>query len=156
VTETISLTVNGEARHVVTEPDTTLLEVLRERLGLKGTRFGCGTGSCGACLVLLDGAPTPSCELPVASAARRDVTTVEGLGRDGRPHPLQTALLAEQAVQCGYCVSGILIGGAALLASNPHPDATAVAAALDRNLCRCGAQRRIIRAVLRAAEESTS
>jgi nicotinate dehydrogenase subunit A len=155
VIPTLRLTVNGEPRDVVTDPDATLLDVLRDRLGLAGTRFGCGAGSCGACLVLVDGRPTPSCELPVSSVAGRSVTTVEGLGRDGRPHPLQTAFLAEQAAQCGYCVPGILIGAAALLAADPRPDERAVAAALDRNLCRCGAHRRIIRAVLRAAEESS-
>jgi nicotinate dehydrogenase subunit A len=150
--QTFDLTVNGQRRQLTTEPDTTLLHVLRNDLGLKGTRFGCGMGLCGACFVLLDGRPAPSCDIPMWSAAGKEVTTVEGLADGDKLHPLQEAFLAEQAAQCGYCISGILVSAAALLAENPHPDEREVAAALDRNLCRCGAQGRIIRAVLRAAE----
>ncbi|MFS8480025.1 MAG: (2Fe-2S)-binding protein [Micromonosporaceae bacterium] len=149
---TFDLTVNGQRRQLSTEPDTTLLHVLRNDLGLKGTRFGCGMGLCGACFVLLDGRPAPSCDIPMWSAAGKEVTTVEGLADGDKLHPLQEAFLAEQAAQCGYCISGILVSAAALLAENPHPDERDVAAALDRNLCRCGSQGRIIRAVLRAAE----
>ena len=149
---TFDLTVNGQRRQLSTEPDTTLLHVLRNDLDLKGTRFGCGMGLCGACFVLLDGRPAPSCDIPMWSAAGKEVTTVEGLADGDKLHPLQEAFLAEQAAQCGYCISGILVSAAALLAENPHPDERDVVAALDRNLCRCGSQGRIIRAVLRAAE----
>jgi nicotinate dehydrogenase subunit A len=121
--------------------------VLRGDLGLVGSRFGCGTGLCGACFVLLDGQPVPACDTPLWSAAGRSVTTVEGL----RGHPLLAAFLAEQAAQCGYCVSGILVSAAALLAREPYPDEAAVRGALDRHLCRCGAHGRMVRAVLRAA-----
>jgi nicotinate dehydrogenase subunit A len=129
------------------DPDTPLLDVLRGDLGLVGSRFGCGVGLCGACFVLLDGHPAPACDTPLWSAAGRAVTTVEGL----RGHPLLDAFLAEQAAQCGYCLSGILVSAAALLAREPHPDEAAVKGALDRHLCRCGAHGRMVRAVLRAA-----
>jgi nicotinate dehydrogenase subunit A len=152
MTRTVSLTVNGETRDVEADPDATLLDVLRDGLDLKGTRFGCGQGVCGACVVLVDGRPTSSCDTPMWSVAGRAVTTVEALA--GPPHPLLAAFLAEQAAQCGYCISGILISAAALLAENPDPDEATVAAALDRHLCRCGVHRRIIRAVLRAAEQA--
>ncbi|MBF9131233.1 (2Fe-2S)-binding protein [Plantactinospora sp. S1510] len=148
--QTFELTVNGERRQVDAEDQSTLLHVLREGLGLKGSRFGCGVGQCGACVVLLDGRPAPSCDVPMWSAVGRDVTTVEGLADGDVLHPVQQAVLDEQAAQCGYCVSGILVSAAALLAENPHPDESTVAAALDRHLCRCGAQRRIVRAVVRA------
>lgn len=150
--QTFEVTVNGERRRLNTDPDTTLLHVLRERLGLKGARFGCGMGLCGACFVLLDGRPAPSCDIPMWSAAGKDVTTVEGLAEGEALHPVQQAFLDEQAAQCGYCISGIMVSAAALLAENPHPDEPAVAGALDRHLCRCGVQRRMIRAVLRASE----
>lgn len=149
--ETFRLTVDGVPRTVSCAPTTTLLHVLRGTLGLLGTRFGCGEGSCGACVVLVDGSPTPSCDLPVWSASGRRVDTVEGLGSGGQLHPVQRAILAEQAAQCGYCISGIQMSAAALLAENPAPDEATVAAALDRHLCRCGVQRRIVRAVVRAA-----
>lgn len=128
-------------------PDTPLLDVLRGELGLVGSRFGCGVGQCGACFVLLDGHPAPACDTPLWSVAGKAVTTVEGL----REHALLDAFLAEQAAQCGYCVSGILVSAAALLAREPHPDEAAVKDALDRHLCRCGAHGRMVRAVLRAA-----
>lgn len=153
MTGTIALTVNGRPHEVEADPRTPLLDVLRNVLGLKGTRFGCGMGMCGACFVLLDGYPAPSCDIPMWSAAGKDVTTVEGLAADAHLPRLHDAFLIEQAAQCGYCISGILISAAALLAVNPHPDESAVVAALDRNLCRCGAHRRIVRAVLRAAGE---
>ncbi|MEN3608862.1 (2Fe-2S)-binding protein [Plantactinospora sp. ZYX-F-223] len=148
--QTFELTVNGERRQVDADADSTLLHVLREVLGLKGARFGCGLGLCGACFVLLDGRPAPSCDIPLWSAAGRTVTTVEGLADGDVPHPVQRAFLDEQAAQCGYCVSGILVSAAALLAGHPQPDESTVAAALDRHLCRCGAQRRMVRAVVRA------
>jgi nicotinate dehydrogenase subunit A len=150
--QTYPLTVNGRAVDVQADDDTTLLHVLRHELGLAGPRFGCGVGLCGACFVLLDGSPAPSCDTPMWSAAGRSVVTVEGLsGDDGGLHPVQQAFLDEQAAQCGFCVSGVLVSAAALLADEPHPDEPAVVAALDRNLCRCGSQRRMVAAVLLAA-----
>jgi nicotinate dehydrogenase subunit A len=152
--QTFRLTVDGEAREVVADPDVPLLHVLRHELGRRGTRFGCGVGLCGACFVLLDGRPAPSCDTPMWSADGKDVVTVEGLGTDGTLHPVQQAFLDEQAAQCGFCVSGVLVSAAALLRDDPAPTEDAVVAALDRNLCRCGAQRRMVAAVLRAAEQS--
>jgi nicotinate dehydrogenase subunit A len=148
---TLTLTVNGEARAVEAAEDTPLLAVLRNELGLLATRFGCGHEQCGACMVLLDGQPTYSCTLPVASVGARAITTVEGLGSAEAPHPIQTAILAEQAGQCGYCLSGIQISAAALLARDPAPSRDAITAALEPHLCRCGAHLRIVRAVERAA-----
>lgn len=146
------LTVNDEAVEVETDPDTPLLTVLREDLDLRGSRFGCGLGLCGACFVLLDGEVVASCDTPIWSAEGRSVVTVEGLGADGELHPVQRALLEEQAAQCGFCISGIAIRAAALLETTPRPSAEAVAQALDRNLCRCGVHQRIVRAVVRAGE----
>lgn len=150
--QTFRLTVDGEPREVDADPDTPLLHVLRHELGKPGTRFGCGVGLCGACFVLLDGQPAPSCDTPMWSADGKDVVTVEGLGTDGHLHPVQQAFLDEQAAQCGFCVSGVLVSAAALLRDDPAPTEETVVAALDRNLCRCGAQRRMVAAVLRAAE----
>jgi nicotinate dehydrogenase subunit A len=147
------MTVNDVRYSVDEDADTSLLQVLRENLGLKGTRFGCGVGLCGACFVLLDGQATPSCDTPLWAAEGKEVVTIEGLGGPGDLHPLQQAFLDEQAAQCGYCLSGVLISAAALLTRDPAPDEAEVAAALDRNLCRCGAQRRMIRAVVRAAKD---
>ncbi|HTO64761.1 MAG TPA: (2Fe-2S)-binding protein, partial [Bradyrhizobium sp.] len=130
-----------------------LLDVLRAELGLTGPHFGCGAGECGACHVLLGNRAVASCDTPLWSVADKDVTTLEGLGTEQRPHPLQRAFIAEQAMQCGYCVSGILISAAALLKQNPSPTDMEVRAALDRNLCRCGSHNRMVRAVLRAARE---
>jgi nicotinate dehydrogenase subunit A len=152
--EPFDLTVNGARRHVEVEPDASLLHVLRQELGLVGSRFGCGVGLCGACFVLLDGRPAPACDTPVWSVGEQPVVTVEGLAADGGLHPVQQAVLDEQAGQCGYCLSGILVSAAALLAEHPHPTEEQALAALDRNLCRCGVQRRVVRAVLRAADES--
>jgi nicotinate dehydrogenase subunit A len=126
---------------------------LRNDLGLKGTRFGCGSGQCGACFVLVDGLAAPSCDTPLWSAAGKKITTVEGLGVAGNLHPLQRAFLAEQAAQCGYCTSGILVSAVMLLSANPRPAEAQVRAALDRNLCRCGSHNRVVRAVLRASAE---
>lgn len=145
-----TVTVNGKRHELSAEPDTTLLQVLRQALGLTGARFGCGMGLCGACVVLLEGQPVPSCDIPMWSVAGKEVTTVEGLARDGALHPLQEAFLAEQAAQCGYCTSGILVSASALLAENPRPTESEAVAALDRHLCRCGVHGRIIRAVMRA------
>jgi nicotinate dehydrogenase subunit A len=150
VSETFTLQVNGAHRAVSAEPNTPLVYLLRNDLGLKGTRFGCGTGHCGACTVLMDGNAVQSCDTPLWSAAGRAITTIEGLGAVAHPHPLQQAFLDEQAGQCGYCLSGILISATALLARNPHPSRSEIAAALDRHLCRCGVHNRIMRAVARA------
>jgi nicotinate dehydrogenase subunit A len=150
MTETFRLQVNGVDREVTAEPGTPLLTVLRDLLGLLGSRFGCGLGLCGACFVRMDDAVVPSCDTPLWSAAGRSVVTVEGLAPDGRLHPVQQALLSHQAAQCGFCISGIAVRAAALLDEVPSPDAATVAKALDRNLCRCGAQRRIIDAVVAA------
>lgn len=148
---TFRLRVNGKERAVEAAEDTSLLDVLRNACGLKATRFGCGAGECGACHVLVDGASVPACDTPVWSVQDKDIVTVEGLSRDGRPNRLQQAFIAEQAGQCGYCLSGILASATALLAREPHPSEARVREALDRHLCRCGAHNRIVRAVLRAA-----
>ena len=129
-----------------------LLYVLRDRLGMKGTRFGCGLNQCGACSVLVDGRAAASCDLPVWAAAGKSITTVEGIGSPAAPHPVQAALVAEQAGQCGYCLSGMVMHAAALLARDPNPTEADVRSALDGCLCRCGSHNRIVRAVLRAAE----
>ena len=149
----IQFQLNGAATAVNAEPDQTLLDVLRGRLGVTGAQFGCGAGECGACYVMVDDRAMASCDMPMWSVADKDVVTVEGLGTAGAPHPLQRAFIAEQAMQCGYCVSGILISAAALLKRNPSPTEEEVRAALDRNLCRCGSHNRMVRAVLRAAAE---
>jgi len=153
MSETITLTVNGEAREVAAAEDTPLLYALRNDLNLKGTRFGCGAGHCGACRVLIDGHAVASCDTPLWAAKGKQVTTIEGLGTPDAPHALQRAFIAEQAAQCGYCSSGIIVSAAALLKENPAPSEAQVREALDRNLCRCGSHNRIVRAVLRAARE---
>jgi nicotinate dehydrogenase subunit A len=154
--EGIRLTVNGQPVTVDTTPETTLLHVIRNVLGLKASRFGCGVGLCGACFVLLEGHATPACDTPMWSAAGREVTTVEGLMRGTTPHPVQQALIDEQAAQCGYCTSGMVISGVALLERNARPSEAEVAEALDRNLCRCGIQGRVLRAVMRASEDPST
>jgi nicotinate dehydrogenase subunit A len=151
--QSVQFRLNGEPTTVRAEPDRSLLDILRGPLRLTGPHFGCGAGECGACHVIVDGHAVTSCDLPLWSVADKDVTTIEGLGSADRPHPLQTAFIAEQALQCGYCVPGILMSAAALLRRNPSPSAGEVRAALDRNLCRCGSHNRMVRAVLRAAAE---
>lgn len=148
---TIRLQVNRIDREIEPDPGALLIDVLRNALGLKGTKVGCGSEQCGACMVLLDGNPAYSCTMPVEAAAGRAVTTVEGLGTRQAPHRLQEAFIADQAAQCGYCTAGFLVSAAALLARSPHPTESQVREALDRNLCRCGTYQRIVRAVLRAA-----
>jgi nicotinate dehydrogenase subunit A len=145
--------VNGKRHRVSAAPDTPLLYVLRNDLDLVGSRYGCGTGQCGACFVIVEGKAVPSCDTPLWSVADKKVTTVEGLASDGELHPVQKALLAEQAGQCGYCISGIAVSAAAFLSQNPDPSEEDVRHALDRNLCRCGVHNRVVRAVLRAAKE---
>ncbi len=144
---TIGLSVNGLRHALDADPKTPLLDVLRDELQLKGTRVGCGAGECGACQVLVDGRSAASCNTPLAAVEGCEITTVEGL--DAR---LRDAFIAEQAAQCGYCSSGMLIGAAALLRHQPRPSAAQVRTALDGHLCRCGAHNRIVRAVLRAAQ----
>jgi nicotinate dehydrogenase subunit A len=151
--ETTRLTVNGVAREIAADPSTTLLSVLRGTLGLTAAHFGCGVNQCGACYVMIDGHAVASCDTPLWAAAGKEVTTLEGLGTAEKPHPLQRAFITEQAMQCGYCVSGIIVSAAALLRRNPNPTEAEVREALDRNLCRCGAHNRMVRAVLRAAKE---
>lgn len=152
--ETITLRVNGMERRLAADPAAPLLGVLRARLGLTAAHFGCGANQCGACYVLIDGHAVAACDTPLWAAAGKEITTVEGLGTPERPHALQRAFLAEQAAQCGYCIAGMLISATALLKRRPHPSEAEVRAALDRNLCRCGAHNRIVRAVLRAAKEA--
>src|SRR5262245_16947787 len=147
----IAFTVNGKAVCVTALETTPLLDVLRNQLDLKGTRYGCGLEQCGSCMVLLDGAPVHSCSREVGALAGHSVTTIEGLGSPGHLHPLQSAFLVEQAGQCAYCLAGIVISAKALLDSNPSPTRGEIAAALDGNLCRCGAHPRILRAVEKAA-----
>jgi nicotinate dehydrogenase subunit A len=141
------LEVNGVQRSVEATPDATLLYVLRNDLGLVGTRFGCGSGQCGACFVLIDGRAMASCDLPVSFAEGKKVTTIEGLEAE---HPVQKALVAEQAAQCGYCMSGIVMSAVALLETNKNPTEAELRAALDKNLCRCGSHNRVVRAILNA------
>lgn len=152
MTQSIELNVNGQRAVVTAGPDTPLIYVLRNDLKLKGTRFGCGAGVCGCCTVLLDGRGIQSCNTPLSAAEGRDVTTIEGLGAKAAPHPLQQAFVEEQAGQCGYCLTGIIMGATALLARNPSPTEAEIRAGLDIHLCRCGAYDRILRAIRRASE----
>jgi nicotinate dehydrogenase subunit A len=156
MSEQTRLTVNGEAVEAADHPDTPLLHVLRDRLGLTSVHLGCGANQCGACHVIVDGHAVASCDTPLWAAAGKSVTTLEGLGTPTAPHALQKAFIAEQAMQCGYCISGIITTAAAFLQQKPRPTEAEVRAALDRNLCRCGAHNRIVRAVLRAANEMAS
>ncbi|WP_128926885.1 (2Fe-2S)-binding protein [Bradyrhizobium guangxiense] len=149
----IQFQLNGAATTVEIDPDQSLLDVLRSRLGITSPHFGCGAGECGACHVMVGDRAMASCDLPMWSIAGKEVVTLEGLGTSERPHPLQRAFISEQAMQCGYCVSGILVSAAALLKRNPSPTEAEVRTALDRNLCRCGSHNRMVRAVLRAAAE---
>ena len=148
---TRSLSVNGRTVSVtVDDPDTPLLYVLRNELGLHGPRFGCGLGQCGACTVHVDGAAVRSCVTPLSAVTGR-IVTLEGLGTDAAPHPVQQAFIDEQAVQCGYCINGMIMQSAAFLARNPKPSEDEVKAELANNLCRCGTHLRIVRAIMRAA-----
>ncbi len=148
---TLEFTVNGRAVTVAADPATPLLDVLRNELDLKGSRYGCGLEQCGTCMVLIDGEASYSCAREAGSVAGRSVTTIEGFGTPEHPHVLQRAFLEEQAGQCGYCLSGIIVSAAALLARNPNPTRADIVAALDRHLCRCGTHTRIIAAVQKAA-----
>jgi nicotinate dehydrogenase subunit A len=152
ITMAISLTVNGTTRSVEAEPDTPLLYVLRNDFELNGAKFGCGRAQCGACAVLINGAAVRSCVMPIAHLSPNEITTLEGLGTLDKLHPLQKAFIDEQAAQCGYCASGMIITAADLLKRNPQPTEAEVRSALDGNLCRCGSHNRIIRAVMRVAQ----
>lgn len=149
----IRFRLNGVETDVDADPDRSLLDILRGPLRMTSAHFGCGANECGACNVMVGGHAVAACDTPLWSVTDKDITTVEGLGSAEAPHPLQRAFIAEQALQCGYCVSGILISAAALLKRNANPDSAEVKAALDRNLCRCGSHNRMVRAVLRAAAE---
>jgi nicotinate dehydrogenase subunit A len=144
---------NGAETEIDADFDRSLLDVLRGQLGMTGPHFGCGAGECGACNVIVGDRAVSACDTPLWSVADKDVTTIEGLGTIEQPHPLQRAFIAEQALQCGYCVSGILMSAAALLKRNAAPTNREVREALDGNLCRCGSHNRMVRAVLRAANE---
>ncbi len=146
------ITVNGRPHTVLAAPDTPLLYVLRNELGLHGPQFGCGLEQCGACMVLIGAEAKPSCKLKVSEVGEAPITTVEGLIEDGQLHPVQRAFIEEEAAQCGYCINGMLISTTALLMQNPEPSDKKIRAALDGNLCRCGTHLRILRAVKRAAE----
>jgi nicotinate dehydrogenase subunit A len=152
----IALTVNGQAVAVDIDPTTPLLDVLRNQLDLRGSRYGCGLELCGTCMVLIDGEAEYSCAREIGSVAGRAITTIEGLGTAEAPHPVQRAFLEEQAGQCGYCLSGIIISAKALLDRNPNPSRAEIVAALDKHLCRCGTHVRIIAAVQRAAAQRIS
>ena len=154
MTQTFKFTVNGKPVSVALDnEETPLLNVLRNELGLMGTRFGCGLEQCGCCTVLIDGVPEKCCAKPVLSVAGKAIVTIEGLGTPERPHPLQQAFLDEQAGQCGYCLSGIIVSAKALLDKNPSPTRAQIAQALDDNICRCGSHNRIMRAVEKAAAQ---
>jgi len=150
---TVTLRVNGGTHDVtVDDPQMPLLLALRNDLDLHGARFGCGLAQCGACTVHVDGKAVRSCVFPVSQAAGKEVTTLEGLGTIDKPHPLQQAFIDEQAVQCGYCINGMIMQAAAFLKDNRRPDETAIKRELEGNLCKCGTHLRIVRAVKRAAE----
>jgi nicotinate dehydrogenase subunit A len=149
--ERYTLTVNGQAATVEAEADTPLLYILRNDLKLKGARFGCGQGQCGSCAVIMDGKDVNSCDTPLWSAAGKQITTIEGIGSREHPHPLQQAFIDEQAAQCGYCITGIIMAAKALLDRTPNPDDATIDQALERHLCRCGTHNRIRRAIRKAA-----
>lgn len=148
----IEFTLNGKEVRVDVEAQTPLLEVLRNDIELNGPKFGCGLAQCGSCAVLIDDVSMRSCVMPVGAVAGKNVTTIEGLGSQSNPHPLQTAFIEAQAMQCGYCASGIIVTAAAFLKTNAAPDADEIKRALSGHLCRCGSQPRMVRAVARAAE----
>ena len=153
MTSTIEFDVNGARRAVAADADTPLIYILRNDFKLKGTRFGCGQGVCGCCTVLLDGRSVQSCNTPVSAVQARTVTTIEGLGSGSVLHPLQEAFIEEQAGQCGYCLTGIIMGAAALLNRNPSPTDAQIRSELDIHLCRCGSYDRILRAIRRASQK---
>ena len=147
----LTINVNGAPRVVLADAETPLLYVLRNDLDLKGARYGCGAGLCGACMVIVDGKAVQSCDVPVGALEGKHITTIEGIGAPDNPHPLQRAFIEEQAAQCGYCASGIIMTAKALLDSNPQATDAEIRVALAGNLCRCGTHTRILRAVRKAA-----
>ncbi len=149
----MQITVNGHAHVVTADEETPLLYVLRNETGCKGVRYGCGVGQCGACTVIIDGKPVQSCDVQVSAVAGKSITTIEGIGTMEHPHPLQRAFVEEQAAQCGYCATGIIMSAKALLDANDSPSDADVKEALSKNLCRCGTHQRILRAIRRAAAE---
>jgi aerobic-type carbon monoxide dehydrogenase small subunit (CoxS/CutS family) len=151
---TLVLHINGVERQVDVPPDEFLLYVLRDRLQMTGTKFGCGEGQCGACTVLLDGRPVRSCRTPVSLAAGKKITTIEGLEQNGRLHPVQQAFLDQEAFQCAYCTSGMIMSSVALLNSNPNPSPDDIVRAMNGNVCRCGTHPRIVAAIQQAARTS--
>jgi nicotinate dehydrogenase subunit A len=155
MTQKMTLTVNGHQHKIsVDDPDMPLLYALRDDLGLNNPRFGCGLGQCGACTVHVDGVPTRSCSLPVSAIGKAKITTLHGLGNRQKPHPLQTAWIEEQVNQCGYCINGWMMEGAALLKRNPNPTEPQVREAFSDLICRCGTHNAAVRAVLRAAKQA--
>ena len=148
----IGLEVNGKQYPVNYPPDTPLLYVLRDELGFTGTKYGCGEGQCGSCTVLLDGAPRRSCQIPVSAAEGRPITTIEGLEKDGKLHPVQQAFLDAGAFQCAFCTSGMIMSSVGLLKTNPNPSRVDIVQSLQGNVCRCGTHPRIVEAVLSAAK----
>ena len=153
MTATIELKVNGQNHHLDVDPDAPLLLILRNNLGLKAAKFGCGLEQCGACKILVDGQAVPSCATPLSAVANADITTLEGLGTPANLHPLQRAFLSEQSAQCGYCTAGLIITAKALLDKNLQPSRAEICEALDAHICRCGTHNRIICAIQRAASE---
>jgi aerobic-type carbon monoxide dehydrogenase small subunit (CoxS/CutS family) len=151
--QAIELTVNGKKRRVEVEPEQSLLSVLRDELDLTGTKYGCGESRCGACTVLLDGLVTRSCITSVSSAVGKQVTTIEGLEKNGKLHPVQQAFLDEDAMQCGYCIPGMIMTGVGLLKRKPHPTEQEILRAMEANVCRCGTYPRIVAALKRASQE---
>jgi nicotinate dehydrogenase subunit A len=149
----MQITVNGRPLTVTAEGETPLLYVLRNDAGCKGVRYGCGAGQCGSCMVIIDGKAVQSCDVPVSAVAGKSITTIEGIGTADKPHALQRAFIEEQAAQCGYCASGIIMSAKALLDVNPKAGDADIRAALNKNLCRCGTHQRILRAVKRAAAD---
>ncbi len=148
----MELHVNGIRHRIEVDPQASLLSVLRDKLDLTGTKYGCGEGQCGACTVLLDGSPVPSCSTTASEAAGKEITTIEGLERDGKLHPLQEAFLELQAMQCGYCTPGMILSGVALLAENPNPSEADILRHMDGNICRCGGHPRVVAAIQKAAK----
>jgi len=154
--QTFHLRVNGQDRDVTVEADTPLLYVLRNDLALSGAKFGCGLAQCGACTVIVGGAAVRSCRTEIQSVGNREIATLEGIGTDDKPHPLQKAFIAEQAMQCGYCINGMIMSAKALLDRTPRPSEAQIKEALAGNLCRCGSHNRIVRAIMRASEEAAT
>jgi len=149
----MEITVNGRMLNVAADAETPLLYILRNDAGCKGVRYGCGVGQCGSCTVIIEGKPVQSCDVPVSAVAGKSITTIEGIGTMDHPHPLQRAFIEEQAAQCGYCATGIIMSAKALLDVNKSPSDDELKKALSKNLCRCGTHQRILRAVKRAAAE---